>query len=377
MTHRDDATFDLAVVGAGFIGLAHALAAAKRGLRVVVLDRDAQANGASIRNFGLVVVTGQEPGASLRHAQRSREIWLDVAPQAGISVLQQGMLVAAQRAEALGLLEAFQQTEQGQECRLLTKDEITCHQPQLDGSRVAGGLHSPFEMRVESREAIPKLAAFLAERHSVEIRRGVAVLSIAPPLVETSHGQVKADKVVVCPGDDFVTLYPERIGTYGVRRCKLQVLRLASPGFALRSALVSDLSLLRYEGYARLPEAANLQKRLRDECPRALDNGVHLIVVQSADGSLVVGDSHHYAETPDPFASEEVDRLILDEFAALLGGTPPAVQARWTGTYASAPDKACFTDTPQDNVRVVMITSGTGVSTGFAIGEETIADLFD
>jgi FAD dependent oxidoreductase TIGR03364 len=287
------------------------------------------------------------------------------------------MLVAAQREEALELLEAFQQTEQGQECRLLSKDEMASHQPQLDGSRVAGGLHSPFEMRVESREAIPKLAAFLAERHCVEIRRGVTVLSVAPPLVETSDGQIKADKVVVCPGDDFVTLYPDRIGKHGVRRCKLQMLRLANPGFALRSALVSDLSLLRYEGYAQLPEAANLRKRLRDECPRALDNGVHLIVVQSADGSLVVGDSHHYAETPDPFASDEVDRLILDEFATLLGGSPPAVQARWTGTYASASDKACFTDTPQDNVRVVMITSGTGASTGFAIGEETIADLFD
>jgi hypothetical protein len=32
----------------------------------------------------------------------------------------------------------------------------------------------------------------------------------------------------------------------------------------------------------------------------ALDNGVHLIAVQSADGSLVVGDSHHYGETLDP-----------------------------------------------------------------------------
>ena len=32
--------FDVAVVGAGIIGLAHALAAAKAGKRVVVIDRD-------------------------------------------------------------------------------------------------------------------------------------------------------------------------------------------------------------------------------------------------------------------------------------------------------------------------------------------------
>ncbi|KQZ79086.1 FAD-dependent oxidoreductase [Mesorhizobium sp. Root157] len=369
-------TFDLAVVGAGIVGLAHALAAARRGLRVVVIDRDAQANGASIRNFGLVVVSGQEPGASLRRAQRSREIWLEMAPQAGIGVIQQGMLVAAQRPEALSLLEAFQQTGQGQMCQLLTRNQVASHQPELDASKIAGGLHSPFELRIESREAIPRLASFLAGHHHVEFRRGVTVLSVAPPAVETSHGTIKADKVAVCPGDDFATLYPDRIGRHGVRRCKLQMLRLANPGFALRSALVSDLSLIRYEGYAQLPEAAILRGRLRNECPRTIENGVHLIVVQSADGSLVVGDSHHYAETPDPFASEEVDGLILDELATLLGGALPAVQARWTGTYASASDKPAFTDAPQDNVRLVMITSGTGASTGFAIGEETIADLF-
>ena len=54
--------YDLAIVGAGILGLAHALAASRLGLSTVVIDRDAQANGASIRNFGFVTVTGQERG---------------------------------------------------------------------------------------------------------------------------------------------------------------------------------------------------------------------------------------------------------------------------------------------------------------------------
>ncbi len=112
------------------------------------------------------------------------------------------------------------------------------------------------------------------------------------------------------------------------------------------------------------------------EAAPALDNGVHLIVVQSQDGSLVIGDSHHYGPTPDPFASEDVDALILAEFSRLFGGAVPPVVARWTGTYASASGHASFRDAPHDDVRVVMVTSGTGASTGFAIGEETISDLF-
>lgn len=367
--------FDLAVVGAGILGLAHALAASRRGLRVVVIDRDARANGASVRNFGLVVVSGQAPGDARKRAERSREVWLELASQAGVEICHSGMTVAAQRPEALAVLEGFAAAADGRDCRLLTSEKLTEMQPGLNPAKLVGGLYSPYELRVESREAVPKLAAFLEERHSVEFRRGVAVGAVSPPVVETSHGRVRADKIVICPGDDLVSLYQERIASRAVRRCKLQMLRMADPGFRIGSAITSDLSLLRYDGYAKLPEAAELRLRLQQDRTRALDNGVHLIVVQSADGSLVIGDSHHYDSTPDPFASEEVDRLILDEFATLFGRTPE-VLARWTGTYASVPDLAVLEDKPHDDVRLVVVTSGTGASTAFAIGEETIVDLF-
>ncbi|MEO9339511.1 TIGR03364 family FAD-dependent oxidoreductase [Mesorhizobium sp. SB112] len=368
--------YDLAIVGAGIIGLAHALAAAKRGLRIVVIDRDAQANGASIRNFGLVVVSGQNSGAARRLAERSREVWLDIAQQAGIEVVHSGMLVAAQRPEALAVLEAFKSTEQGRECRILSPEDVGQFQPELDPSRIVGGLFSPFELRVESREAIPKLAAFLEENYGVAFIRGAAVNSVSPPSVNTSRGRVDAENVIVCPGDDLVSLYPERVAAYGVKRCKLQMLRLEDPGFKLHGALISDLSLLRYGGYAALPEAANLEIRLEAEQPIPLANGVHLIVVQSADGSLVVGDSHHYAATPDPFAGDDVDVMMLDEFAAIFKQAAPKILARWTGTYSSASGQEYFRDAPQENVRLVMVTSGTGASTGFAIGEETITELY-
>ena len=73
------------MVGAGIVGLATALAAARRGLQVVVIDRDAQANGASVRNFGFVTVTGQERGSMWARARRSREVstrWPDGQPRA-------------------------------------------------------------------------------------------------------------------------------------------------------------------------------------------------------------------------------------------------------------------------------------------------------
>lgn len=55
--------YDLIVVGAGIVGLAHAYSAASHGKSVLVIERDATCLGASIRNFGFVTVTGQREGA--------------------------------------------------------------------------------------------------------------------------------------------------------------------------------------------------------------------------------------------------------------------------------------------------------------------------
>ena len=50
---------------------------------------------------------------------------------------------------------------------------------------------------------------------------------------------------------------------------------------------------------------------------------------------------------------------------------------RWTGVYAVADDRTYLIDTPEENVRLVMVTSGTGASTGFGIAERVIGDLLD
>jgi FAD dependent oxidoreductase TIGR03364 len=238
-------------------------------------------------------------------------------------------------------------------------------------------LWSPHDLRVESRNAIPRLAAWLGEAHGVVVRRRIQVKAVVPPLIDTTDGPIAAEAVVVCPGDDLLSLFPERIAAYGVTKCKLHMLRIAppAPGWRLPGSVMTDLSLVRYAGYAALPEAKPLLARLEAEQPEHLSNGVHLIAVQSADGSLVIGDSHHYAPTPDPFAPESVDDLILDEYRRTVAPERPVVLERWTGIYSSAVG-TMFRDRPSDAIRLVMVTSGTGASTAFAIGEETISDLY-
>jgi hypothetical protein len=141
---------------------------------------------------------------------------------------------------------------------------------------------------------------------------------------------------------------------------------------ALPAAIMSDLSLVRYAGYTGLGAHQPLLDRLTAEQPEALEAGVHLIVVQSVDGSLVVGDSHHPADQVLPFSRPVIDRLILDALEETLILQGYRVTDQWLGWYPVGGPSDALILAPDPMMRVVSITSGTGASTAFAIAEEVL-----
>lgn len=375
-----ESKFDVVVAGAGIVGLSVALAAVKKGKRVAVLERGAKAIGASIRNFGFVTITGQQAGDHWARAMRSRDIWLEVVEEAGIEVIHRGLLLAARRSEAVDVLHAFHATPMGQECRMVTREEAAGMVPALRLGDIRELLYSPHEIRVESVQAIPRIAAWLAEKHGVSFHWNTAVQAVDGHRVETSRGVLQAESIVVCPGDDLSTLFPDRIGQYGLKICTLQMLRLAagtaSAPARLGAAVMSDMSFARYEGFDALPQARALAQVLDAQERESREAGIHLIVVQSADGSLVVGDSHVYGASQEPFARTRFDELILDEFDRVFDLPRREVIQRWVGSYVSASDRTVLIDCPASHVRLVMVTGGTGASTGFALGEQVIGELY-
>jgi FAD dependent oxidoreductase TIGR03364 len=365
-----DKHYDLVVVGGGIIGLASAYAAHQAGLRVALIERHARCIGASVRNFGFVTVTGQRRGEHWARAKRTRDVWEQVAPQVGIQVVHQGLYVLAQRPEAMDVLGAFMNTEMGEGCRMLTVAQARQDFPALrDG---LGVLYSPHERRVESREAIPQLSQWLEQALGIDFYWSTTVHGIDRPAVHTSRGTLRAQRCIVCPGHELNTLFPEVIAQAGIRMCTLQMLRVqpASP-VRLPGSVMSDLSLVRYEGYSDLPEAAPLRKVLEREQSEYLEQGIHLIAVQSTDGSLVVGDSHVYGNSEAPFASDATDALILQEMHRVLDVKDAAVRERWTGTYASAAD-VVYKAWAAPGVVVGIVTGGTGASTSFAFAQELL-----
>ncbi len=201
----EDGRYDVAVVGAGIVGLAHAYAAAKLGARVVVIERDLAANGASIRNFGFITVTGQERGEVWRMAMRTRDVWAEVAATAGIPIEHRGLVLTLRRPEAVAVAEAFLATEMGDGCELLDAGGAAPAPPGVSpGPTRLGALRQPARAAGGiARPRCPRLAAWLAEALGVAFRFSAAALGIEPGVVRTSRGPVRARFGRGLPGRRF------------------------------------------------------------------------------------------------------------------------------------------------------------------------------
>ncbi|MGW5387104.1 TIGR03364 family FAD-dependent oxidoreductase [Nocardia sp. NPDC003963] len=367
---------DLAVVGAGIVGLAHAIDAVERGMRVAVVERDARAVGASLRNFGHICATPQT-GIALDYALTAREKWLRLADLAGFEIARAGTLVVARTDAELGVLEEFAAERGTEQVRLRSRAEVgRLFTPAADpGSEIVGGAHLPLDLRVDPREAIPALARWLATRDA-QFLWHTHVGAVAEGVVHTARGDLAATAIVHAAGHDIDRLFPAIAAEHGVRRCRLQMLEIAPPGdIRIEPAVLTGYSMLRYGGLAATASAATVRREITDRAPETLDAVMNLMLTQRPDGSVVLGDTHHYARTHLPFDDEDIADLVLREGARLFATETLPVRKRWRGVYADAPDTDFLVAAPAPGVRVVSVTSGIGMTTALGLAPTVVEQL--
>lgn len=403
---------DVAIIGAGILGLSHAYAFAKRGLRVTVFERQRTPLGASIRNFGMVLVTGQPPGTMHALARASRQIWLSwasaVGPRQaavnapgtpgthkGIHLRQSGSLLMARTPTEAALLRAFV------EARALSRVADDTIVPMADDAGYAvtlldahalqslydgrfrhhhAALHGHEDLQVYSREAIPALAAHLASAFGVSFQFGTLAREIDAGRVDTTAGVWQADHIVVCSGHDYQTLLADELAALKPRVCRLQMLRVAmDKPFALDHAILTGLSCLHYGAFSDLPEAAALQAEVAAREPALLAHGIHLLASPTPDGELIIGDSHDYGDDASPFNTEEVDDWLTGLVEQTFG-MPVHVRERWQGVYGASnrTTGAPFSIVHSERGATgVVMHSGVGMSIGPALAERVTAHLLD
>ncbi|OLP16736.1 oxidoreductase [Leptolyngbya sp. 'hensonii'] len=370
---------EVAIVGAGIVGLAHALAAARKGHRVVVFERNPQAVGASIRNFGMVWPIGQPVGVLLDRALRSREIWLEVASQAGFSLDQCGSLHLAYREDEWAVLEEFVATTQGARysVELLQAQQVAekSHAVVMEG--LLGALWSTTEATVDPREAIGKMPAFLTQCYGVEFRFGTVVTAIAHPQLIAGGETWRADQIFVCSGADVETLYPTLYAANGITKVKLQMMRTVPQAndWELGPCLCAGLTLTHYSSFSHCAALAALKSRITAETPHFPRWGIHVLVSQTPEGELTLGDSHEYGLNPDPFDRSEINQIVLDYLQKFAQFPSLEIAETWHGVYTKIPEKTEFVAQPEPGVTIVNALSGAGMTLSFGLAEEVMASL--
>ena len=370
---------DVAIVGAGILGLAHAYLAARGGKSVAVFERHPRAMGASIRNFGMIWPIGQPHGEMHQLALRSREIWLQVLGEAGLPYRPHGSLHVAYQADEAAVIEEFVERapELGYECSWLDRAAALDRSPALRPEGLLGALWSPTELTVDPRQIVGELPSFLEERYGVQFHFATPVRGVHGRNIETSHGSRLAESVIICSGEDFETLFPGHYAASGITRCKLQMLRTAPQpkGWELGPSLAAGLTLRFYASFGVCESLGALGRRIAAEMPEYERWGIHVLVSQTADGALTIGDSHEYGLAVDIFNKEEIDRLIMSYAAGFLQAPDLAIAERWHGVYAKHPEKPYLTMRPLPNVQIVTSPGGSGMTLCFGVAERSLAGI--
>jgi FAD dependent oxidoreductase TIGR03364 len=375
------------IVGGGILGTMHAVMALRHGYAVTHLEREPEGRGASVRNFGLVWVSGRRAGAELALALRARELWAEIAARApGTGFRPAGSLTIATSEPELAVMReaAALPDAKLREFEVLSPDEVRAVNPALRGE-FHGGLYCRADAIAEPRVALPALRAALSGA-SYDWLPGLEAVKVESGGVRDQHGTWhRGDLVVLCTGANFTGVAGPHLtatgalatsagageqgsGPTGLRRVRLQMLQTLPFEPKLTTALADGDSLRYYPAYD-VPS----RTMLPPQAEAGAANRAQLLLVQRLDGSLTIGDTHEYDEPFGFDVDEDAYDHLLSRASALLGVPLPRVQRRWAGVYSEVVGTQALYHRSDVAPGVVLVTGpgGRGMTCSPAIAEET------
>lgn len=157
------------IIGAGMIGACTAYAAARAGLDVIVLDRDAVGSGTTSRGEGNILVSDKEPGPELDLALASRAAWDGIVADVGADALEfeaKGGVIVASSATALDAVEGLAAGQRACGVRADAVADPCDLEPHL-APGLAGAVHYPQDAQVQPVLAAAAILAAAQRRGAV------------------------------------------------------------------------------------------------------------------------------------------------------------------------------------------------------------------
>jgi len=363
------------VVGAGIVGTWHALELVRAGFSVDHLEADAAPTGASVRNFGLVWVSGRRSGGELDAALRARHRWEEVGAEVpGIGFRAAGSLTVAVNGAEREVMQAFAHhaDADARGISFLDPGEVRERNPAVAGA-VEGALYCTRDAVVEPRLTLGALRVHLdasagPDRYRFHPGRRV-VATEAKAVLDSTGTRWEGDLVVVATGAAYDHLPGTGALAARLRRVRLQMLETAPFGPRITTSLADADTLRYYPAYERAPLSL-----LEQPGAVAADHHLQLLLVQRPDGGLTIGDTHAYEEPFDFALCEDPTEELLSRATRILGVELPPVRRRWEGVYAQCTDGAvCLREQVRPGVWLVTGPGGRGMTCAPAIAADTLA----
>src|SRR5580658_8385177 len=286
----------------------HARDLHQAGFEVDHLESDAAPIGASVRNFGLIWVSGRRSGAELEAAQRARRRWEQLSREVpGVGFRPCGSLTVALDAAERKVMEAYAAGVDPAERStvFLEPEELRARHAGLH-AEVAGALWCPEDAAVEPGSVLGALRTHLSASDRYRFHPGRRVVDVeAGAVIDHLHERWTGDVVVLALGSWWFGALDEHLAAAPVRRVRLQMCSTAPYGHPVPAAIGDADTMRYYPAYAGAP-----LDLLGEQSPVAARHHLQLLVVQRLDGTLTIGDTHAYEE-PFDFAIDEEPTVEL------------------------------------------------------------------
>jgi glycine/D-amino acid oxidase-like deaminating enzyme len=344
---------DVAIAGGGIVGCACALACAKQGLSVALVERDVLGSGATAAGMGHIVVM-DDSEAQFALTRYSQQLWRALDLPSAAEYMQAGTLWIAADSEEMDAAERKHAwySARSVPCRLLSASQLKIEEPNLaDG--LAGGLLVQEDSVVYPPVAALELAR-RAEKLGAHLIVGRAVKAVGNGrIVLDDETEIRANRLIHALGAYATDLMPE----LPVRKRKGHL-------------VITD----RYPGFVhhQLVELGYLKS-----AHSSATDSVAFNVQPRPTGQVLIGSSRQYGAE-----DTAIDHQILGKMLARAAVYMPAIGDLnlirvWTGFRAATPDKLPLIGPVSGDSTLWLATGheGLGITTALATAE-LLADAF-
>lgn len=381
--------FDLIVVGGGVLGTFHAYHALLAGKSVLQLEKDNYPVGATVRNFGQVVPSGME-AEWFEYGVAGLEIYQSIQQEFDISVRNNGSVyIASDEGEQTLIHELKAHYDLiGYPTEMLNKQAVLAKYPAIKSSYAKEALFFPQEISVEPDLMIKRLHLYMQGKFNQYMlkynspvtscnSKGDGVVIGLKNNTETYTG----GKAIICNGYEFKLLYPELFSESGIVVSKLQMMRsLPMPHAKLEGNILTGLTIRRYESFEHYcPSFKNIATP--DAYAELKKWGIHMLFKKAADNSIIIGDSHVYADVNhfDDLGfdlNSHINELMLKEAERIVDFDVRKLESTWAGFYPQHPTKHIVEYDLDNLIHIRTAIGGKGMTASAGYAAKSINKIF-